>query len=217
MGFLTAAYNTYVRMNGQDVSAGGSGPTDARTRLLEATIRTIEERGRGGTTAREIATTAGANLGSIVYYFGSKDTLVDEALVAACERWTDSLRANGFAAGEGRTLGERIATSLGAFIASLARNRALALVFLEALASAERSPAVRSALSEYYESLRAAVAEGTGNGTDPLGLGPAAADAAAGAIVALFDGLLIQWVLEPEREFDPLELVTSMGTLLVLE
>jgi AcrR family transcriptional regulator len=193
------------------------GEEDARTRLLEATIRTIQERGRGGATAREIAAAAEANLGSIVYYFGSKDALVDQALVAACERWTDSLKANGFASPKGRTLGERIATSLGAFIASLARNRPLALGFLEALASAERSPAVRSALVDYYDGLRAAVGEGTGNGTDPLGLGVGAGEGAAGAIVALFDGLLIQWLLEPDREFDPLELITSVGTLFVLE
>jgi len=204
-------------MTGQAGARGKASRADARTRLLEATIRIVQERGRGGATAREIAAAAEANLSSIVYYFGSKDTLVEEALVAACERWTDALKANGFAAPEGRTLGERIATSLGVVTSSLARNRPLALVFLEALASAEHSPAVRSALADYYESLRASVAEATGNGTDPLGLGSAAAEAAAGAIVALFDGLLIQWVLEPTREYDPLELVSSVGTLFVLE
>lgn len=200
-------------MNSAAESSGKRRGEDARARLLEATIRTVQERGRGGATAREIASAAEANLGSIVYYFGSKDDLVDQALIAACERWTDSVRANGFAAAAGKTLGERVASSLAAFVASLGGNRPLALAFLEALASADRSSTVRSALRDSYQDLREAVAEGTGDGTDALGLGDEATEAVAGAIVALFDGLLIQWLLEPDREINPLELVASVGSL----
>ncbi len=128
------------------------------------------------------------------------------------------MKTNGFASAEGRTLSERIATSLGAFSASLTGNRPLALVFLEALASADRSPAVRSALADYYDDLRKAVSLGTGKGTEALGFGGGAADGgAAGAIVALFDGLLIQRLLEPDLEFYPLELVASVGRLFALE
>ena len=187
---------------------------DAPARLLEATIRTIQDKGRGGATAREISRAAEANLGSIVYYFGSKDELVDQALVAAGERWTDSLRENGLGSASGDSIGERIVGSLGSYLGSLTRNRRLALSFLEALASADRSPTVRSAMADRYEGLRETVAEGTANGTNPLGLSEEATDAAAGALVALFDGLLIQWLLAPDRGLNPLELVTSLGSLL---
>ena len=190
----------------------GRGET-ARSRLLEATIRTVEERGRGGATAREIASAAEANLGAIVYYFGSKDELVDQALIAASERWTDSLKANGFAAAAGETVGERFASALGGFMGSLAGNRSLAVAFVEALASAERSPNVQSALRDSYAGLREAVAGGNGDGTDAFGLGDEAAESVAGGVVALFDGLLIQWLLEPDLELNPLELVGSLGSL----
>lgn len=195
---------------GTETSGRGEG---ARTRLLEAAIGTIQERGRGGATAREIAAAAEANLASIVYYFGSKDALIDQALVVASERWTASVKATGLASGDGKTLGERMGSSLGTFIASLARNRPLALAFLEALASADRSPAVRSALADCYEGLREAVGQGTGNGAEQLGMGEEAAEA-AGAVVALFDGLLIQWLLDPDRDLDPLSLVASLGSLM---
>jgi AcrR family transcriptional regulator len=189
---------------------------DARSRLLEATIACIQERGRAGATSREIAAEAEANLGSIGYYFGSKDELVDQALVTACERWTGYLLDNGFASAPDGPLAERIATSLGTFLSSLGQNRPLALVFLEALASADRSPDVRSALVDYYDELRDAVAEDTGNsGSDVLG--EAAAGALAIAVVALFDGLLIQSLLDPDFELNPVELVGSLARLLGLE
>jgi AcrR family transcriptional regulator/mRNA-degrading endonuclease toxin of MazEF toxin-antitoxin module len=194
-------------------SNSGSQRGDARARLLEATVRTIQERGRSGATAREIASAAEANLGAIVYYFGSKDELVDQALVTACKRWTDSLKTSGFATAAGATAGERLASSLGGFLDSLAGNRSLAVAFLEALASAERSPSVRSALRDSYADLREAVAERNGDGTDALGLGSEAAEAVAGLVVALFDGLFIQWLVEPDLELNPLELVASMGSL----
>jgi AcrR family transcriptional regulator/mRNA-degrading endonuclease toxin of MazEF toxin-antitoxin module len=186
---------------------------DARARLLEGAIRTIQEKGRSGATARAFARASDANLGSIVYYFDSKDELVDQALVTASNRWSEALKANGLASASGKTVGARLASSIGAFMGSLADNRPLAVAFLEALASAERSPSVRSALQDSYGGLREAVAGGNGDGSGALGLGQEAAETVAGAVVALFDGLLIQWLLDPDREVDALEMVTSLGSL----
>jgi AcrR family transcriptional regulator len=186
---------------------------ETRARLLEATIRTIQERGRSGATARAIASASDANLGSIVYYFGSKEELVDEALATAGKRWTEFVKANGFASASGKRVDERLASSLGAFMGSLAVNRPLAGAFLEALASVDRSPSVLSALRESYGGLREAVTDGSGDGTAALGLGNEAGEAVAGAVVALFDGLLIQWFLDPDREVNPLEIVTWLGSL----
>jgi AcrR family transcriptional regulator/mRNA-degrading endonuclease toxin of MazEF toxin-antitoxin module len=186
---------------------------DARKRLLEATIRTIQERGRSGATVRQITSVAEADLGSITYHFGSKDELVDQALVAVCERWVDSLKGSGLASAAGKTIGERIARSLGAFATSVPRNRPLALAFIEALATAERSPTVKEALRDSYEELRTAVAEGAGEGAGPLGQADAAAETGAGAIVALFDGVLIQLLIDPQRALKPRELITSLGSM----
>jgi AcrR family transcriptional regulator/mRNA-degrading endonuclease toxin of MazEF toxin-antitoxin module len=186
---------------------------DARKRLLEATIRTIQERGREGASVRQITSAAEADLGSINYHFGSKDHLVDQALVAVCERWVDSLKGSGLVSAAGKTIGERLARSLGAFASSVPRNRSLALAFIEALATAERSPAVKEALRERYAELRKAVAEGAGEGAGPLGQADEAAETVAGAIVALFDGVLIQLLLDPERALKPRELIASLGSL----
>jgi AcrR family transcriptional regulator/mRNA-degrading endonuclease toxin of MazEF toxin-antitoxin module len=186
---------------------------DARKRLLDATIRTIQERGREGASVRQITSAAEADLGSINYHFGSKDQLVDQALVAVCERWVDSLKGSGLVSAAGKTIGERIARSLGAFATSVPRNRSLALAFIEALATADRSPTVKEALRDSYEELRTAVAEGAGEGAGPLGQADEAAETVAGAIVALFDGVLIQLLLDPDRALKPRELIASLGSV----
>jgi len=186
---------------------------DAKKRLIEATIRTIQERGREGASVRQITSAAEADLGSISYHFGSKDHLVDQALVAVCERWVDSLKGSGLVSAAGKTIGERLARSLGAFASSVPRNRSLALAFIEALASADRSPTVREALRDSYEELRTAVAEGAGEGPGFIGEADEAAETVAGAIVALFDGVLIQLLLDPERALKPRELIASLGSL----
>jgi AcrR family transcriptional regulator len=74
-------------MTGRADTAATRRGVDAKKRLIEATIRTIQERGREGASVRQITSAAEADLGSINYHFGSKDQLVDQALVAICGRW----------------------------------------------------------------------------------------------------------------------------------
>jgi AcrR family transcriptional regulator len=82
---------SYARMTGS--SAGqrraASDHGAARIRLLEATCRLIASDGIGAATSRRITDAAGENLAAITYYFGSKHTLVAEALVAEVERLVD--------------------------------------------------------------------------------------------------------------------------------
>ena len=73
--------------------------------------------------------------------------------------------------------------------------------------------ALRGILRDSYEELRTAVAEGAREGAGLLGQADEAADTVAGAIVALFDGVLIQLLLDPERALKPRELVASLGSL----
>ncbi len=57
-----------------------SSDAHARTRLISATTDLIAKSGPTSVTSRAIAAEAGANLGSITYYFGSKDELVAQSL-----------------------------------------------------------------------------------------------------------------------------------------
>lgn len=54
----------------------------ARARLIAATQGLLATGGADSLSSRSIATAAAANLGAITYYFGSKEQLVTEAMVA---------------------------------------------------------------------------------------------------------------------------------------
>ncbi|MFE0131886.1 TetR/AcrR family transcriptional regulator [Streptomyces sp. NPDC059037] len=58
---------------------------DTKTKLLEATLRTLIEQGIAKTSARTIAAAAGVNQALVFYHFGS----VDELLAAACRHGSE--------------------------------------------------------------------------------------------------------------------------------
>ena len=67
-----------------------AGAPDTRERLLRAGLVLAAARGLNALTVRAVAAEAGANLGSFVYHFGTRDAFV-EALV---ERWYAPLMAD---------------------------------------------------------------------------------------------------------------------------
>jgi AcrR family transcriptional regulator len=177
----------------EPVPPAGSGKN--REALMEAAIRCLSERGYARTTSRDLAAAAGANLAAITYHYGSKDELLDQALVEGFRRWFETLLADALAAGEqsDTALLLRLARALEA---SFETNRGLALAFLEALAQAERSPNLRRQLTKSYRNARA-------------GLGPLLAEALAldereaadlaSGMIAIADGLLMQWLVDPQQ------------------
>lgn len=172
-------------------AAGGGKNREA---LLEAAIACLQKHGYARSTSRELAAAAGANLAAITYHYGSKEQLLNEALAEGFRRWAAALASEQLGAdGETPPVLERAAERVEA---SFERNRGLAQAFLEALAQADRSPALRRDLARAYEELRSTLA---------AQLAPAAAGeedsarALASGLLAIFDGLLIQWLLDRRR------------------
>ncbi|TRW77903.1 TetR/AcrR family transcriptional regulator [Mycolicibacterium sp. 018/SC-01/001] len=175
-------------------------PTTAistRDRMLEAAIDCIRDKGYAATTARDIVAVSGTNLASIGYHFGSKDALLDEALVQATERWIGPLSL-----GPTDDMPADLARELDRFIASLHEHRGTAMAFFETLPRIERSPLVRERLAEIYDRLRASVLDR---------LPPTMrTDALAGAVVALYDGIVVQWLIDPDRPIDANGIVAGL-------
>jgi AcrR family transcriptional regulator len=199
--------NSHIYVCIHRAEAAVNPPVETKSRLLEAAVRCIEERGYAATTARDLSTASGANLASIGYHFGSKEALLDEALVEASARWLEPIvdQARTSATGSVR---ERIAGGLELFVESLQHNRATAVAFFEAITRVERSEPVRSRLAEGYRQLRDAVVEAI---LADQALKPAESDALASAVIALYDGVLVQWLLDPSRPMDIRKLVGTLG------
>ena len=62
--------------------AGESRNTDTRERILDAAERLFMAHGYDGTSMRQITGDAGVNLAAVNYHFGSKEALMQEAMVS---------------------------------------------------------------------------------------------------------------------------------------
>jgi AcrR family transcriptional regulator len=150
-----------------------------------------------------------SNLASIGYHFGSKEALLDEALIVASARWLEPIVGSGRSDAT-RTLRERIADGLERFVESLESNQATAVAFFEAVTRTGRAPAVQSRLAESYQRLRDTLRDNIFADLSDT-LGPAGSDALASAIIALYDGVLLQWLLDPGRAVNTRALIDTLG------
>lgn len=186
-----------------------------REKLLQAAIRCIQEKGYARTTARDIATAADANLASIGYHFGSKEGLLNEALYRSFEAWTEEIVRRTLEAGDASPL-DRVVTSWKVMLASFPECRPLLLAWVESMAQSQRSGGLRAQLAEHYQALRRTIA---GAVTESLGEGAAAAgvdaEVIASFLIAICDGLTLQWLLDPERTPSGEELAASLGGALM--
>lgn len=170
-----------------------------REALLESALASLQDKGYADTTAREVATRAGVSLGAIGYHFGTMQELLDAALAEGVRRWFGPLI--GYLS-ELQTLPafEHLGQVLERLLDTLSRNRPLVIAYFEAMLRAERSPGVRAALAVEFHELRAALTGGIEQALarHPRFVSPDP-ETAASLIMATFDGLIIQWLLDPER------------------
>lgn len=167
-----------------------------KQQLLDGALECLRTRGYARTTARDIAAAAGANIGSIGYHYGSKDALLTEALQEGFRAWTAHLSSR-VGAVEAANPVERLRLSWDTMLAELAEQEGLLQAFLEALAPASRSPELRAQLASLYRELRDEVAAIAAQSLPDTSEGAAAARVVSSLLIAVFDGLQLQWFLEP--------------------
>jgi AcrR family transcriptional regulator len=175
-------------------------PAGNREKLLAAAVECLREKGYARTTARDLVAASGTNLASIGYHYGSKDALLSEAIAVGFETWTAEIERSAFAAGAG-TSAERLQRSLEAMIDRFGELRPYLVAFVEAFPPALRSPDLRERLAAAYEDARAAGAEMVVRSVEADGhsLSREHARTVASLVTALCDGLMLQWLLDPER------------------
>ncbi len=170
-----------------------------REALLESSTALLRDGGYADTTARAIASDAGVSLGAIGYHFGSTQKLLDAALAEGVRRWFEPVIELLAQPKAPPTLAQ-LGPALDGLLETLSRNRPLVIAYFEALVRAERSPALRTALAADFHALRTALTRGIEQILvhRPEAVAPDP-QVAASLIMATFDGLIIQWLLDPQR------------------
>ena len=187
-----------------------------REKLLEGATECLRTKGYARTTARDIAAAADANLASIGYHFGSKDALLNEAITRACEEWTTRLGEAAFS-GPGASPLEQMAASWVAMLSSFEELRPVLVGFVEAVGQSAWSDELRREMAAHYAKSREAVADmvkrSLGTSAEEVGADP---KVVASFLIAVCDGLVLQWLLDPSETPDGDELVASLGAALSL-
>jgi AcrR family transcriptional regulator len=167
-----------------------------RERLLEGAIVCLQEKGYARTTSRDLVAASDTNLASIGYHFDSKEHLLNVAVTEAFQRWLKPLVALA-AEPEPATPLERLGRTLNGVMDTLEENRPLITACLEAWAQLARSEDLRAEMLVSYEDFRTVIARTTRDAFAEIGSTGVDSDALAVLIIALFDGLLVQWQLDP--------------------
>lgn len=179
-----------------------------RDDLLEGAKKCLVEKGYAHTTARDIAAASGAHLASIGYHYGSKDALMHAAVIAATSEWGDTV-AEALEAVEETDPQKRLAALLERMRAILPEDRDLLLASVQAYAEAQFSPDLRSALGEAYQVAHREFAALLDPGSEDTPEGRAL----GGAAYALFSGIILQTLIDPDALPDTDALMAALRRL----
>jgi AcrR family transcriptional regulator len=180
-----------------------------RSSLIEGALRCLERLPPEQITARAIAAESSANLASIAYHFGSKNDLVTEAAIEGLDRWLDEIaeRLGDLSAEEPA---ETFRRAVEVLEESRRRHTGLARNYIAALAKGQHDPRIRARLAAGFRDARPNVASLLGLGGDRAG------NDGAGLVLALFHGLLLQVMLDPDLAIEGDRMRVSQARLRTL-
>ncbi|MFD3592718.1 TetR/AcrR family transcriptional regulator [Nocardia sp. NPDC058640] len=174
-----------------------------REDLLEAAKQCLADRGYARTTVRDIVAASGTNLAAINYHFGTRDKLLQQAMLeasaAAVTQILDSLPADDPADPTARL--EAFWRNL---LDSFAQNPPLWRANAQCLTQALHSPELRAELAAAQQQARRGLADSFGDGDDTVGA----------VLQTMIGGLLLQWLIDPVNTPTPTDLTAGARALL---
>ncbi|WP_030187148.1 TetR/AcrR family transcriptional regulator [Streptomyces violaceorubidus] len=185
-----------------------------REDLLAGARRCLEEKGWARTTVRDItAASGGVSMAAIGYHFGSREGLLNAALIETIEEWGASVGRSlaSFGAPEA-TAAERYEAMWDRIIASFSTHRALWLASVEAVTQAEHSGELRRHLADGQAQGRRGIAALL-TGADEAAVGDEDTRTLGTVQMALLSGLIMQWLTDPEHTPTGADIVAGLRTL----
>jgi len=170
-------------------------PVSHREQLLAAARQLLEDKGYAHITTRDLVAASGTNLASIGYHFGSKAGLLNAALGQMFEEWARRLAEIALADPDASPI-ERAHRTWAAFLEHVGGRRSQLVSFVEAMAQADRDPELREQLAGTYRNVRARASRIVADALSSTPEDPRCA-AVASWIMAVCDGLAMQWLLDP--------------------
>jgi AcrR family transcriptional regulator len=165
----------------------------SRERILEAAAELFSQKGYAGTGVDELAARADIAKTAIYYHFGNKEGLVTAVLDRAATAWIEGIREAASQVGDPLGRLDRALTGMRTMLEE--KPWIMKLLQLLALEVAEQKPEVRATLRSIVRRARDTITEGM---RDALGVEVPDADAVAGVILALLDGVSLGLQIDPD-------------------
>lgn len=184
-----------------------------REDLLEGAKQCLQERGYAHTTARDLVAASNTNLASIGYHYGSKEALLNAALVAVFRDWGDEMdRILSSDTESCTTPMQRLRVWLPKLVESFTTMRPMWIATMEAFPIAERTPELHAQLAAgQREGRRGLAASLYGVAEDSI---TEQQSRHGGALfITLLNGLMMQWLLDPENAPSAEDTITALGEL----
>lgn len=169
--------------------------------LLEAAKKLIREQGYAGTSVRDLAAASGTNLSAVNYHFGSREKLLNQAVLESFMDWTDSLiEADAQVTRAQPAAGpiEHLAAGARPMVEAFPERLPLFVVFLEALLQAQRVPELREQLAAHYAEERRRAGEMVSAAMGIQAPPGRRMEVVTSFMIAVTDGLMVQALLDPE-------------------
>jgi TetR/AcrR family acrAB operon transcriptional repressor len=177
-------------------------PADTRERILHSASRVFASKGLQKATLDEVASDAGMTKGAIYWHFKSKNDLFFALLDDRFRECTSPLMGEVDAASRQALAADPLSAMTQMFKASVLRctqDAEWPRLYFECVAQT-RDPEVRSRLADFYDRGWALSREMTA-ALKANGLVPAEADPDVAAVfwTALFDGLVLAWMINADK------------------
>lgn len=187
---------------------------ERREQIVEALFDCLADKGHEKVTVKDIAGRADLHYGVIHYYFDSKDDIVSalsESIISKYERLLLE-RIESF-----HSASDKLRVAIDFLVDEFIFNRRLNRVFYNLVQMAFERETVRAALRKQLRAYRRRIAEAIEEGMESGEFARLDAERIASLMVALVEGMALQWMIEPRalNRNDVLALITdTMGNYL---
>jgi AcrR family transcriptional regulator len=170
--------------------------SETKMALLQAAKRLVLEHGYAGASVRELAAASGTNLGAVNYHFGSRENLLNQAILEFFLEWGEQVGDADVDPAAGPL--EQLAVRARPMIDGIAEAQPLFVMFLEGVLQSRHAPELKAQLAAHYAEQRRQVGERIAASTGGGELSARMVEVAASYMLAVAGGIQLQALLEPE-------------------
>jgi AcrR family transcriptional regulator len=171
--------------------------TDTREALLSAAKQLVVERGYAGATVRELAAAADANIAAVNYHFGTREKLLNAAILELFAEWVERVGENWPSDPDAEPL-QQLAARARPMIKGIPAMQPFFAAGMEALLQSRRSPELHEQMVAHYANLRRIAMQGMMSTERGREMPPRALEVVASFMLAVADGLQVQALVDPD-------------------